>query len=789
MSELHVLKFGGSSLKSEALFNRVADIALEKLRNGRVALVLSAPGKTTDKLIQLIDLAKKGKDFEQELNNFQKSCIEDIVPNRGSFDTQMTRIFDFLQKRLDGIKHLEACPDRVYIDILSLGEKISIHYMKALLEDKGKSPTLLDPITFFKTDEGDPLNALIRINESKDSVQNALNTKSDIFVMPGFVAGDENGEAVLLGRNGSDYSATALAACAGATSCEIWTDVDGVMTCDPRIVENPRVLENLSYEEAMELSRFNAKILHAKTIAPIARFHIPCSIKNTYNPDADGTLISTQSSAFESPVAGISLMDNIAMFNVSGPGMKGLVGMAASLFATLSSADISILLISQSSSEFSICFCIDATQAEDAKRALDAEFELELKAGHLDPITYRQDVNIITIVGDGMIDRVGVSKQFFATIAHAGANIFAIAQGSSERSLSAVISKNDGAACLRTCYASLFAPTRHLNVVIYGCGTIGKTLIEQIARQQDELLSKGIDLHVRGIANSRKMAWDPKSESGIKLDSWEDTLNDADTTSSIGNMLSLYAAEQFTTPIFVDMTSSDDLPKYYEALLEAGFHIVAANKKAASGEYEVYNSIKSKTQKTGRSFHYETNVGAGLPVIETFQNLLHSGDELLKFEGILSGSLSYICGRLDDGVSIQDALKEAQEKGMTEPDPNEDLSGEDFARKILIISRESGLKLDMDDIDVIPMPDHIDPPKEGHVYRYIGAIEDGKASAMLTEIPLDHPLSTVKEGENAIALTTKYYSPKPMVIRGYGAGPDVTAAGVFGDILKVREVV
>lgn len=826
------LKFGGTSMGSARRILDSTDIMVSRAEGDCISVVVSAVAGVSNRLQESIDGCLAGapaEPFVEQLRKVHQDICLEIAAQLPAFvpATVMQRLeFTFAEyhRLLEAVSAFGECPDSVHCRIMGSGELLCVPIVEAVLVAKGQKVELLDSRNFIFTtgnqkegdlDYGRTTQAFAPYRDGESHRQ------ARILLFPGFICSwrakfaDTKSVPGLLGRNGSDFSAAIVGSCLGARKVEFWTDVDGIYTADPRIVSDTILVEDMTYEEAMELSFFGSKVLHPKTLAPLASKGIEAWSLNSHNPSARGTRIAQgpfNATNDVGPVRGISCLKNTAMVSVSGSSMKGRSGMAARIFAAVSRGGVSILLITQSSSEYTITFCVRQSQAHLVMDILSTEFELELRERLLNVIEVQEHCAIVSIVGDGMKEKRGVAGTFFNALASQDINILAIAQGSSERSISVVIAGSNGDTAVRIAHRFFFNTAQTIEVFAFGAGTIGGCLLDQIRDQQEELLSQRIDIRVMAIATMDKMLVAPPdvSSPGLDLSNWRDEVSAKGQPTSLEAILEYVRQVKPLNPVFVDCTASYDLPERYLDILEAGMHIATPNKRANSMSMDYYTKLRRTANRMRRLFLYETNVGAGLPIIDTLQNLFASGDKLKGFSGIMSGSLSYIFGRLDEGATFSQAVLEAREKRFTEPDPRDDLAGLDVARKALIIARESGLAVEMEDIvihKVFPadfddsgtvdqflanlpkVDDHFSKlmerlKAEGKVLRMAASIQDGKCSVGMMEVDARHPLYTVKGGENAFVFHTQRYNPIPLSIMGYGAGAGVTAAGVFADILR-----
>jgi aspartokinase/homoserine dehydrogenase 1 len=812
-----VHKFGGTSLADAVRYRSAGRILLSRRQPGtRAAAVVSAMGGVTDALLESVDLAARRDDaYLSKIQTLKQRHLETIgglgldLSQQEALTEVINSDFRDIEEVLRGVWIARLTSEQISEFVSGYGELWSAQFLQAHLASVGASVDWLDARRVIIVEPGArAVTVDWSLSRERLRAWQAEESGADIIVVTGYVASTPDGVATTLKRNGSDLSASIFAALLDADSITIWTDVDGVMSADPRRVPDALVIPELSYEEAAELAYFGAKVVHPNTMSPAIERGIPIRIKNTFRPETAGTLI-TRASSSALPVKGFATVDDMALVNVEGTGMIGVPGVAHKLFGALGAAGVSVVMISQASSEHSICFAMPASQSELARRTVEDAFLAERHRGEVQTVEVSSGCCILAMVGDGMIERVGIAGQFLGALGKAGVNVRAIAQGSSERNISVVIEQREATKALRAVHSAFYLSSRTISVGVVGTGLIGGAFLDQLGRRLERLRSeRGIDIRVRAVMNSRQMLLDDRE---VNLDGWREALHASDAEADINRLVEHVRAEHLPHAVVIDATSSDELPAHYDAWLARGLNIITPNKKANSGPVERYRSLRDAARRNGRYFLYETNVGAGLPVIHTLRDLIETGDEVRRVEGVLSGTLSFIFNSLDGTRPFSEVVRDARAQGFTEPDPREDLAGTDVARKLIILARELGLGVELKDVSVESLvPEDLreasaeefmsglarhdaamsemlaSARSRGEALRYVGRIdEDGRLSAGLRPFPLDHPFANLQGSDNIISFRTARYDAQPMIVRGPGAGPEVTAAGVFSDLLRL----
>ena len=811
---MKVLKFGGTSVGSVASILSLQKIVEKEAKHQPIIVVVSALGGITDQLITTSQLALKGdeswrNEFDSIVARHHK-MIDAIITDphdRESLFNNVDSLFEQLQSIYYGVFLIHDLSHKTEDTIVSYGERLSSRIVATLI----RGAKWFDSRKFIKTEEKQGKRSL----DSELTNKLVLDTFSDlprISLVPGFIAQDrDSGDITNLGRGGSDYTASILAASLNAEVLEIWTDVDGFMTADPRVIKSAYTINELSYAEAMELCNFGAKVIYPPTIYPVCVKNIPIKVKNTFNPDGKGTIIKSHVENNQKPIKGLSSIKGTTVITVTGLSMVGVVGVNRRIFSSLANNGISVFLVSQAASENNTSIGVKDEDADNAVRVLNDEFRLEIEDGRMFPMHAESGLATVAIVGENMRRTPGISGKLFEVLGRSGISIIAIAQGASEMNISFVVKGTDLRKALNVLHDSLFlSEYKVLNLFICGVGTVGGMLIEQIKSQYEELKqNSNLKLKVVGIASSKNAIF---NRDGLNLDNYREELKSSEP-SNPEHLRDVILQMNIFNSVFVDCTASQDVAALYQSLLENNISVIAANKIAASGKYEDYYHLKQTAIQRGVKFRFETNVGAGLPIIGTINDLRNSGDKILKIEAVLSGTLNFIFNEIGAETPFSETVKRAKEQGYSEPDPRIDLSGKDVVRKLVILTREAGYKVEQEDVEkhlFVPnnyfqgsvedfwkrLPE-LDAnfeqrreklAEEGKRWRFVATMDHGKTNVALKEVDSSHPFYNLEGSNNIVLLTTDRYKEYPMQIQGYGAGASVTAAGVFANIMSIANI-
>lgn len=813
---MKVLKFGGTSVAHSQNILLVEKIIKRESLKSKIVVIVSALHGVTDQLIKAAENASlKDENYVQIVRNLEEkhiNLVKELFPiaEQSSWLSFVKKHFNDIEELCNGIAVLGELTGRIKDKIASYGEFLSSKIIAARLQHAGLDCIWMNSAELIRTDSNFT-HAKVDFKDTDHNIARFLNeNQNSVILGPGFIACDEKNNATTLGRGGSDYTASIIAAAVHAEELQIWTDVSGMMTADPRLVSNAKSISEISYHEAMELSHFGAKVLYPPSIQPVMIKNIDLLIKNTFDPDAQGTLISHQlkSSDDEKQIAvGISNMNNIALLTLEGSGMVGIPGISAKLFQCLSHEKINVILITQGSSEHSITIAIEEKEALRAEYAINSSFADDINLKRVYAVKIETGLSILALVGESMKSRSGVSAKMFGCLGNNGVNIRAIAQGSSERNISIVISEKDSKKAVNVLHEEFFeSEIKQIHLYICGAGNVGSKLIQQIYNQNDYLKENFlINLRIAGISNSRHMTF---SDQGIAQENYLNW-NQQGEKASASKFADEIIRRNLRNSVFVDVTASPDVPEVYESLLKRSVNIVACNKIAASSDFNKYKSLKNTARNHSCNFYFETNVGAGLPVIGTINDLIKSGDQIHSIKAVLSGTLNFVFNEYNGSRTFSEVVAQAQKEGYTEPDPRLDLSGTDVARKILILAREAGYPLQFEEIENIGFlpeecmqgsvadfyekltvyEDHFKnllnkAKNEGKILKYVAEFENGKAKVGLQHIAPDSDLFHLYGKDNIVIFKTLRYSEQPLVVKGAGAGADVTASGVFADIIR-----
>lgn len=812
---MKVLKFGGTSVGSAESLLLVKEIIQERLKEGGLMVVVSALGGVTSKLVDCANQASYGnRTYESTLNELEERHLRIATQliGKNSSENQRAEIigkFKALKDLLQGVYFVKELSSKMTDSILSFGEMLSSFIIHEYLNVEKIECDLMNPRKVIVTDNNFG-KANVDFETTNKNIEKYAKQAKSLVIVPGFVSGGGNGITTTLGRGGSDYTAAILAGALRVDALEIWTDVNGMMTADPRMVSTAHTIENITYQEAMELSHFGAKVIYPPSIHPVLGKQIPTFVKNTFDKDGVCTKISNVIDGDGDIIKGISSVKGISLLNLTGSGMVGIPSFSNRLFKALSEANINVIMITQASSEHSICVGIDDGDMEVAKESIDQEFVYEMSTKKINPLEIEKNLAVVALVGEQMAHHVGVCGKMFESLGLNGINIKAIAQGSSERNITAVIDENNLRKALNALHERFFLSRRKkLNLFMIGVGNVGGTFLDQIASQYDYLLeNEQIEIRVVGIANSKRMHFEVD---GIDLKNWKNTLMEKGTGMDNDLFIDKIRSFNMVNSVFIDNTANADIAGLYKEILLKNISVVTPNKIACASSYENYKELKDITQRYNSRYLFETNVGAGLPIISTLSDLIKSGDKVNKIQAVLSGSLNFIFNYFNSDTKFADVVKQAQVDGYTEPDPRIDLSGVDVMRKILILVRESGFRFELEDIENEPfipedcmkvnsVDEFYEKLKEneahfqeiyskanvaGNRLKYVASFDNGKASAGLQEIPSGHPFYNLEGKDNIVLFYTNRYVEQPLVIKGAGAGADVTASGIFADIMKI----